>query len=103
MASLYITEFAGLVRDGANGSQSALPVGTLPPLAAQKVTIGATSAQSAALNASTRLVRVHTDAICHIVAGSDPTATTSNARLAADTTEYFAVTPGHKLAVIAGS
>lgn len=100
MAKLYITEFRGLQRDGANGSQSALPIGHLPSLAAQTVTIGATSAQSSALNAATTFVRIHTDAACHILAGDNPTATTSNLRMPADSTEYFAVTAGQKIAAI---
>ena len=59
-----------------------------------------TSAQSSAFNAATRFIRVHTDAICSILIGSNPTATTAKKRLAADQTEYFAVNSGDKIAAI---
>jgi hypothetical protein len=72
-----------------------------PPLASQKIAITASSVQSAAFNASTTIIRVHCDAVCSVqIGGTNPTATTSSARLAAGQTEYFMVTPGDKLAVI---
>lgn len=99
MAKLYITEFKDYQRDGAVG----MGLAKLPAITTQVLTISGSNAKSAALNANTRFVRVHTDAICHITAGDDPTATTGDARLAADQTEYFGVVPGQKLAVIAGT
>lgn len=73
-----------------------------PPLAEQKLTIGAGSLQSSAFNARTKVVRVHTDAICSILFGVNPTATANSARMAAGQTEYFAVPMGasYKVAVI---
>jgi hypothetical protein len=100
MAVLYITEFERVGRD-AEGHQ--MPLGVTPVVANQTVAIGSSSAQSAALNGKTRMVRIHTDAICHVAIGSNPTATTSLTRLAADQTEYFGVLPGTKIAVIAGA
>lgn len=99
MAVLYIAEFAQLpIYQGNN-----VPAPEMPPIAEQTVAIGA-EADSAAFNAKTRVVRVHTDAICSIAFGASPTATTSNARLAANSTEFFSVrpdlTPGLKLSVI---
>ena len=72
------------------------------PLAEQTVAIGGASAQSAAFNARTQVVRIHTDAICSIKFGTNPTATTSTARMIAGQTEYFAVPRGaaYKVAVI---
>lgn len=99
MSTLYVTEYA---RSGID-SRSTLPAAEVPSITTQAVTIGASSTQSSAFNAQTTLVRVHTDAKCHIMFGADPTATTSLARMAADTTEYFAVKAGHKIAVIAGA
>lgn len=96
MAKVYITEhtrptlYAG----------SLLPVATMPPLATQTVAIGASSAQSSAFNSKTKMVAVHTDAICSIEFGPNPTATANSKRLAANTTEYFEVAPGDKVAVI---
>lgn len=96
MAVLYITEHPyPVVYQGL----SAMAV-SLPPLAEQTVAIGGTSAQSAAFNAKTRIIGVHTDAICSISVDEDPTATTDNRRMAAGATEYFEVQPGHKIAVI---
>lgn len=97
MAKLYVAEFEKQGRDGAG---FIAPVAKAPALVEQVVTIGATSEQSAAFGSLTRLVRVHTDAICSIAFGSDPTATANTSRMAAGQTEYFIVSPGDKVAVI---
>jgi len=97
MATLYVSEFGDL----AIGRAQAM---TLPPLRMQTVAIGASSETTAfAFTENTRMVRVHTDAICSIAASAAPTATTSDLRLAADQTEYFGVKPGDKIAVIANT
>lgn len=88
MALIYITEFARFGRDYA-GYEG--PVAEQAPLAEQTVVNTGGSTQSAALNANTRLVRVHTDSICSIAFGTNPTATTGKMRMAANTTEYFMV------------
>lgn len=98
MAVLYITEYAGV---GPGHIQAPIE----PPLAEQTVAIGA-EADSAVLNANTRLVRLHTDAVCSILFGATPTATTAKQRMAADTTEYKWVQgqPGTmKISVIANT
>jgi len=96
MAKLYVTEFRNV---GAATEMFLLPLA--PPVVDQTpVAIGVGSVQSAAFNAGTRFVRLHADAICSIAFGADPTATANNARLAANQTEYFAVSPDHKVAVI---
>lgn len=100
MAVLYIAEYDRLIGD-LNGSRIlATPE---PPIAEQTVAIGGSSAASSAFNSQTRFIRVHTDAICHILIGKAPTATTSKQRLAANQTEVKAVTAGDKIAVIEGS
>lgn len=97
MATLYISEYSeAAFAQVARG----LPVAAEPPIAEQTVTLSGTSAQSAAFNAKTRIIRVHTDAICSVLVGSNPTATTAKKRLPADWTEYFAVQPGDKIAGI---
>lgn len=63
-----------------------------------KVTIGGTSAASAAQH--TQVVRVVASCNCHIKRGSDPTATTDDAPLSADAIEYLALDDGDKIAVI---
>lgn len=98
MSVCYISEYAHL---GADGRTLWLNSPLEPPIAEQTVAIGA-EAKSAAFNASTKFVRVHVDAVCSILFGTAPTATTSKKRMAANTTEYFAVPMGqsYKLSVI---
>lgn len=100
MAVLYITEYAHQAKD-VNGQL--IPAGTEPPLASQTVAIGV-AAQSAAFNAKTKFVRLHCDAICSVKFGSNPTATTSDARMAANSTEFFGLgETGLKLSVISNT
>ena len=94
MAKLYVTEFGGM---GLAHSQTA----QTPPIVEQTpVVIGGGSLQSAAFDNATTVVRIHTDAICSIAFGTNPTATANTMRLPADTTEYFSVKGGQKVAVI---
>ena len=95
MAKLYISEYP--MSATSYGSQAAQE----PSIAEQTpVVIGAGSLQSAAFAETTRMVRLHTDAICSVKFGADPTATADSKRMAADATEYFVVSPGDKVAVI---
>lgn len=101
MAKLYVTEFADVVRPPNSASP---PFGALQSLATDQAPITfSTSTQSAAFAATTRFIRIHTDSICSIAYGSNPTATTANFRMAAGQTEYFGVNPGDKIAVISNS
>lgn len=94
MAKLYVTEFGGMGQNHAQIAQS-------PPIVEQTpVVIGAGSLQSAAFDYATTVVRIHTDAICSIAFGTNPTATANTMRLPADATEYFSVKGGQKVAVI---
>ncbi len=88
MPPLYITEYAN---NGRELKKNIVQAAEEPRLADQKITLSGTSAQSAALNAKTRLVRLHTTEICSFDVGADPTATASKARLAADQTEYISI------------
>lgn len=102
MAILYITEYAGVARTQIGGNYSALPA--CPPVAEQTVAIGGSTASSAAFNAATTMIRVSTDAICSVrVGGTAPAATAVTGRMPANTTEYFGVTPGDKIAVISNT
>lgn len=76
------------------------PVAFGEPLAEQTVAIGGASVQSSAFNAKTKMIRVHTDAICSIKIGANPTATATTMRMAAGQTEYFEVNPAYKIAII---
>ena len=102
MATVYITEYAGLMPSPVGG-QGQIPLE--PPLAEQTVSIGGSSTASNAFNAQTRLIRIHTDAICSIEIGATPTATATTGRLAANQTEYRGVPVGasYKIAVITNS
>lgn len=99
MAVLYITEYAGLMPSPVGG-QGQIPME--PPLAEQTVAIGSSSAASVAFNSQTRLVRLHTDAICSVEFGTAPTATATKQRMAANQTEYKGVPLGasYEVAVI---
>ncbi len=86
MATLYVAEFSGInVVDG-----KLVDIVTQPPVAEQTVSY-TTTTQSSAFNAATRVVRIHTDSICSIAFGANPTATTSKMRMVAGQTEYFGV------------
>lgn len=101
MATLYVTEYA----DSAQTVRGAAQIAQSPALAGQTVAIGGSSTQSAAFNALTTFIRVHTDAICSIAISTNPTATTTAKRMAADQTEYFGVPVGqsYKIAVISNT
>ena len=105
MAILYISEYLNMARDQ---HWQSVPVGEEPAIASQIVAIGGASVQSNPLNAKTRFVRLHCDAICSYKTGADPVATTTDARMANPQTEYFgveklAVEAGLKIAVIANT
>ena len=93
MAILFISEY----------SIDSLPsptVGQEPSHTQQTVAIGVGSVQSTAFGRDTRLVRLHSDVVCSIRFGTNPTAAATDARMAANQTEYFKVIPGQKVAVI---
>jgi hypothetical protein len=63
------------------------------------------SRRSAAFNAKTTFVRLHTDAVCSIKFGTNPTASATTARMAAGQIEYHGVpvNQAFKVAVIANA
>ena len=102
MAVLYVTEYATIAIMQA-GRVTQVP--QEPPLVEQAIAITGTSSQTAAFNAKTSLVRVHSDAICGVTIGTNPTATVSSGglgsgRFAANQTEFRGVSTGMKAAVI---
>jgi hypothetical protein len=96
MAKLYIGEYEGLEKNG-------LPAAVAPAVTKQTVAISGSAAASAAFNAITTLIRVHTDVVCSISIGPSAVATTNDTRMAADQTEYFSVQPGHVISVISNT
>lgn len=96
MATFYITEFTG-------GLMFGTPAPKDPPVARQTIAIAGASAPSQAFNEATKMIKIHTDAICSIrigAANQTPTAVTTDDRMAANQSEYRIVEPGAKLAVI---
>lgn len=96
MAILSIAEFPGMGWVGSVGA----PIAGLPETADQDLSIGGSSALSSAFGTNTRVIRVHTDTACRILVGTAPVAVATSMPLSANQTEYFAVAPGQKLAVI---
>lgn len=99
MALLYLTEHTAAGRYG-GGVIPVADTGNWVENASSPLSIGGAVA-SAPFGPNTTLIRVHVDAICSILittAGS--LATTSNARMAANQTEYWYVRPGQILSVI---
>lgn len=67
----------------------------------QNISFNATSTQSTAVGADTRIVRLVATKACYIKIGSNPTAAASTSMLLpADVFEYIGVRPGDKVAVI---
>jgi hypothetical protein len=95
---LYVSEFQTLLNDASSGSL--LP--RCPPVATQLIPFGAWPAVSLRFSPSTRLIRVQANGICAVaIGGAAPVATTAGQRMTSGLTEYFAVTPGDQLGVIA--
>jgi hypothetical protein len=99
MSKLYVTEYATLAQ--ANGIGQAAQA---PALAVQVLDFSSAHKESAAFNAKTTFVRLHTDAVCCIQFGTAPTAVSgTDARMAADQTEYFGVPVGQSYKVSVAS
>ena len=87
MALVFISEYRSVGHDFGNA-----PVPDEGSLQAEyTVAIGAGSVQGAVFLPGTRFIRVHTDAVCSIALGANPTAVATGKRLAASQTEYFKV------------
>ena len=109
MSTLYITEFASIAAtlSGFGG----IPVSAPPVVEQGTLTVGGTVAVSGSFGGATRMVRLMSDVVCSIAwqtaaqnaAGTNPTATTGNMRLAANVEYFYGVTPGYRLAVISNT
>lgn len=88
MTKAYISEYARGTLDG----RTFIPSAEEPSLASQVVDYTAGAAVSTLLNAKTRFVRIHVDSIASFkVSTAGTLATTADARMAANATEYFGV------------
>jgi hypothetical protein len=81
-----------------------VPISPIRPqvgIAGQNITIGASSVQSAAVNAQTYMVRLSATGNCHVAIGTNPTAAATDMLLkATDPAWLVKVAPGEKIAVI---
>lgn len=104
MANVSITEYQGVGHVAPAYDGMSFKVVAQAPFYSDKTTVEqpllTVAGQSAAFNQYTNLVRVHTDAPIKVSIGSNPSATANSPRLAANQTEYFTVTPGHKFSFI---
>ena len=88
MTKLYVSEYAYMPQQTGVLYQ----LGAEPAVATQVVDYGAGHAESNAFNAKTKFVRLHTDAICSFKFSTAGTAAaTTDARMAANQTEFFGV------------
>lgn len=99
MSKVFITEYKRLGVDSL-GNPTSSP--EEPGTDQTPITSSGTSQQSAAFDAQTTVVEIHSDGIISIAFGTNPTATVNNRRIPADVTRFFAVKPnsGLKVAVI---
>jgi len=99
MATLYVTEYIDTARSG-DATAPSFPAEAA--IAEQTVAIGGASVQSSAFQNNTRYVRLHTDAICSVKFGTNPTATATTSRMAAGSERVLGVPmgAGFKVAVI---
>lgn len=99
MATAWVTEYRD-VKSVLRSGPAGLP--KTPSVANQTVTY-TTTTQSNAFNSLTNYIRFVSTSNCHILINADPTATTSTTYVPAGAVEYFGVTPGHKIAVVAAA
>lgn len=96
MATAYITEFA----DWPQQKNLVMAKWSSRVVEQTPVTVSGASAQSAAFAATTRYILFTCDGTFSWTVGSNPTATTSKMRFAADTVYHIEVQPGDKIAFI---
>src|SRR3974390_49321 len=90
MPSLYITEYSKISRGGVGKTAAQAP--QEPPIAEQKLSIGATAVLSSTFSTYTRLLRIHADAPCSVLLGGAGVVATANSeRLAAGVSEFKGV------------
>ena len=96
MSTLYIKEF-----DRMPQLAGAPQIWTEPATVEQTpVSYTGTAGQSAAFGGTTKFVAITSDGIFSYLVAANPTATTSNFRVPADTILVFAVTAGQKISAI---
>jgi len=101
MAFLSVVEYVGLMSQGPGLGQ--VPIE--PPVAKYQIVNTGASTQGPAINAKTKVVRLHADSICAVEIGANPTAVaagaTGSGRFAANQTEYRGIPAGSALIIAA--
>lgn len=97
MPTVDITEYDRLAEDQYGKT---VLTGLEPARGTQQVAITSGSLQSASFADNTRFIRVHTDGSIRLAFGVSPTASATSQRMVANSTEFFGVQPGTKVAII---
>lgn len=92
-----------IIEYGGRDRNDGLPIIPIGIVSQTPLTASGTSQQSAAFNAATSFICVDTDETVHVHRGTNPTATTANRKVRAGSVEFFSVSPGQMIAIIAGS
>lgn len=102
MATLWIREYD---KGGLDGSGRALDIAVEGDSVRDQTVTFTTSAQSASFNASTKFIAITSSVAFHYKVGANPTATTSNMRVAADQIIFIGLQDqaGLKIAAILAS
>jgi hypothetical protein len=88
---------------GGTGGFGRVPVRPAFWVEKESGTVGASSTQSSAFVGGSCMVSIQTDEDCHVLIGPNPTATTSDFKLAAGQTQDFGINVGDKVAWIAAA
>lgn len=89
-----VTEFPFVLPIDPNGNPVPVITLTVTGPTSQTVTYTTSTASASAFAATTLMIRISCDANAHFQLGASPTATTSDIRIAAGSTEYFNLIPG---------
>lgn len=100
MATMYITEYEDLARDGRD---STVQAGQEPGNGEQIISFTGTAGNSANFAQSTRFIRVKCDGPAQLAFGAAAIATSSNStQVSANIPEFFGVIPGQRVSAITG-
>jgi hypothetical protein len=103
MSRVFLTEHTSAGRYG-GGVIPVADTGQWLENANSPINVTGVAANSAPFGPNTSLIRIHTDTVCSVwVTTAGTSATTNNARMAANQTEYWYVHPGQILSVIANT
>lgn len=98
MAKLWIHEF-----QSTSARPSGQPIVPLDRQLEEQVITFTTHVESDPVSGNTYLVRLWADTDCHVSAGVAPVATVNSVPLTAGSPEYFAVSPGAVISVVAAA